>query len=186
MGLVCEDKSHFALAVWSAHIRIIVGYGSTPYRRADKIIDMYRYKNKDITVKNGPDYKAILDKIFSKYIRYRDSKDGYFRCISCGQIKPFAKADCGHYINRKHMILRYNEMNCNAQCRSCNSFDEGNVQGYRRGLISKYSEQAVLLLESMKYQSRKISDIDYKLMIDYYRKEVKRLEKEKNIKKNVR
>ena len=80
-----------------------------------------------------------LDIVFSKFIRVRDMrKDGTFICISCNRILPYEQADCGHYINRKHMATRFNEKNCNAQCRSCNRFDEGNLQGYRRGLISKY------------------------------------------------
>lgn len=70
-----------------------------------------------------PNLKAKLDRVFSEYIRLRDTaghtKDGYFRCISCGQIKPYSQADCGHYIGRQHMATRYNEINCNAQCRNC-------------------------------------------------------------------
>ncbi len=66
-----------------------------------------------------------LDKIFSLYIRLRDSKPfGYkaFKCISCGQIKPFAKADCGHYYSRSKMSTRYDEDNCHSECNFCNRF----------------------------------------------------------------
>lgn len=131
-------------------------------------------------VKNS--LKNKLDKVFSMYIRLRDvSVNGTFRCISCGKIKEFSQADCGHYINRQHMSVRFSEKNCNAQCRQCNRFDEGNIQGYRRGLISKYDEATVLILESMKYEFNKISDVEYKFMIDHYTKEVKRLKKEKQL-----
>lgn len=65
--------------------------------------------------------------------------------------------------------------------RQCNRFDEGNMQGYRRGLILKYGEPAVLLLESMKTQTNKISDFEYSAMIKYYQGEVKRLKEEKQI-----
>ena len=107
--------------------------------------------------------KAKLDAVFSQYIRLRDArKDGTFRCISCNRGLPFDQADCGHYINRQHMATRFSEKNCNAQCRSCNRFDEGNMQGYRRGLIAKYGEPTVLLLESMKNQVNKISDFEYR------------------------
>lgn len=126
---------------------------------------------------------AKLDDVFSMYIRLRDSNaNGTFRCISCGQIKPFEQADCGHYINRKHMSLRFSEKNCNAQCRLCNRFDEGNIQGYRRGLIAKYGEPTVLFLESMKNEINKISEFELKAMIDHYRKEVKRLKVERRFK----
>ncbi len=114
----------------------------------------------------------------------RDSDvNGTFVCISCGRRLPYEQADCGHYINRKHMATRFSERNCNAQCRSCNRFDEGNIQGYRRGLVAKYGESAVLALESAKNQINKISGFEYEIMIDYYRKEVKRLKKEKGVDK---
>ena len=79
------------------------------------------------------------------------------------------------------MATLFNEKNCNAQCRKCNRFDEGNFQGDRRGMIAKYGEPTVLMLEAMKNQINKISDFEYRAMIDYYRKEVKRLKKEKLI-----
>ena len=127
--------------------------------------------------------KNKLDDVFSEFIRLRDSRDdGTFVCISCGRLLPYDQADCGHYINRKLMSTRFSEKNCNAQCRSCNRFDEGNIQGYRRGLIAKYGEPVVLMLEASKNQINKLSEFEYKAMIDHYRKEVKRLKKEKGIK----
>lgn len=127
--------------------------------------------------------KSRLDTVFAMFIRLRDAMpNGMFKCISCGRLLPFNQSDCGHYINRQHMATRFNEKNCNAQCRKCNRFDEGNIQGYRRGLIAKYGEPTVLMLEAMKNQINKISDFEYRAMIDYYRKEVKRLKKEKQIK----
>lgn len=129
-----------------------------------------------------PDLKAKLDKEFSLFIRLRDAmSNGFFRCISCGQIKRFEQADCGHYINRQHMSTRFDEMNCNAQCRKCNRFMEGNIQGYRQGLITKYGEQRVLLLEAKKNQTRKYSDFEYKELIKYYKALNAKLRKEKGI-----
>ena len=61
-----------------------------------------------------------LDKVFSQYIRLRDAMpSGVFRCISCGQIKPISKADCGHFYSRRHMSTRFDEDNCNAECSYC-------------------------------------------------------------------
>ena len=121
--------------------------------------------------------KAKLDRVFSEYIRLRDTeghtKDGYFRCISCGQIKPYSQADCGHYIGRQHMATRYNEINCNAQCRFCNRFNEGLKAGYRNGLVQKYGEDKVLLLESQQVKTAKISVLEYEEMIKYYQQKIK-------------
>lgn len=73
------------------------------------------------------------------------------------------------------MATRYSEINCNAQCRKCNRFDEGNMSGYRMGLIKKYGEQKVLLLEMQKNTSRKYSEVEYLALIDYYQRECKKL-----------
>ena len=131
----------------------------------------------------GNGLRTKLDIVFSQYIRLRDVRpDGTFTCISCNRVLPYDQSDCGHYINRKHMSTRFSERNCNAQCRSCNRFDEGNMQGYRRGLIAKYGEPTVIMLEASKNEINKISDFEYREMIDHYRREVKRLKKEKGIK----
>ena len=125
--------------------------------------------------KKKPNLKTKLDKVFSEYIRKRDTRNGAFKCISCGRILPYEQADCGHYINRKHMTTRFDEMNCNAQCRSCNRFDEGNIKGYRRGLVALYGEQQVTLLEAKKHNLRKYSDFEYEALIKHYKEEIKKL-----------
>ena len=126
--------------------------------------------------------KDKLDRVFSQYIRLRDMLPGnVFQCISCGRIKPMSQADCGHYINRQHMSTRFSEVNCNAQCRNCNRFDEGNMSGYRAGLVRKHGETKVLLLESQKHEVRKYSDFEYEALICHYKTEIKKLLKSKNV-----
>lgn len=135
-----------------------------------------------IKIKKKPDLKSKLDRVFSLYIRLRDCMpNGYFRCISCGQIKPFEQADCGHYINRQHMSTRFDEMNCSSQCRKCNRYMEGNIQGYRQGLVRKYGEQKVLLLEARKNTYKKYTDFEYKELIKYYKALGEKLKKEKGL-----
>lgn len=126
--------------------------------------------------------KKRLDIIFSEYIRLRDiNEDGYFTCISCGRTLSYSDAECGHYMGREHMTVRFDEKDCNAQCHECNVEKRGNPEGYRRGLIRKYGEEAVLSLESAKYQYNKMLESDYREKIAHYRKEVKRLKREKGV-----
>lgn len=115
-----------------------------------------------------------LDTIFSKYIRLRDSHDGVFTCCSCGLLKPYEQGDCGHFINRRWMALRYDERNCNMQCRSCNRFDEGNNVGYTRFMQRKYGDATIDLLMSMK-TNFKWSDGELELLIKDYKKKVKEM-----------
>lgn len=128
--------------------------------------------------------KNKLDKVFSQYIRLRDMLPNttVFRCISCGKIYPITEADCGHYINRQHMSTRFSEVNCNAQCRRCNRYDEGNMSGYRQGLVRKYGEQRVIILEASKNDIKKYSDFEYETLIEEYKKEINCMLKERGLK----
>lgn len=126
-----------------------------------------------------PTLMRKADDAFSLYIRTRDSQayEGRaFRCISCGRVLPIEQCDNGHYVNRSHMSLRFSELNCNAQCRHCNRFQEGNFTGYRKGLIAKIGEQKVELLEAMKNTANKISNFELELLAKHYRSETKKFE----------
>ena len=117
------------------------------------------------------------DDAFSVFIRTRDSQayEGRaFRCISCNRILPIIQADCGHYVNRSHMSLRFSEQNCNAQCRHCNRFQEGNIQDYRKGLINKIGETKVLLLEAQKNVTNKVTNFELELLAKHYKAETKK------------
>ena len=87
-----------------------------------------------------------LDKVFSLYIRLRDSRPyryRAFRCISCGEPKPFEMMDCGHFVSRNCMALRWNEQNCSGECSACNRFHSDHLIGYRKNLIIKLGTEAV-------------------------------------------
>ena len=121
-----------------------------------------------------------LDKIFSEFIRLRDSDDnGICRCISCGKPHHWKEMDNGHFISRRHMSLRYSEKNCNAQCRYCNRFDESNFIGYWHGLTDKYGEGTENTLYAVKHASYKLTKFELRVMIDHYTELVKELKKQK-------
>ena len=131
-----------------------------------------------------PTLKRKLDDVFSIYIRLRDSdQNGYCKCISCGAIYFWKGGSMhnGHYVNRSHMSLRYDEKNCNAQCINCNSFDEGNNIGYTRGIIKKYGAEILDILEWKKSQQKKYHPFEYEIMIKEYQQKAKELAKEKGL-----
>jgi hypothetical protein len=101
-----------------------------------------------------PKLTAKAQKVFNAYIRKRDSEDGYFNCISCGQTKTTDLMDAGHYVPVKgSSALRFDEYNVNGECKACNGFDQFHLIGYRRNLIDKVGERKVMELE---YQHRLI------------------------------
>lgn len=80
--------------------------------------------------------------VFNKWIRERDKDKG---CISCGSEVDHA----GHYYSQGHHSgLRFNEINTNGQCLRCNNFLHGNLINYRKGLVKRYGEAKVMLLEN--------------------------------------
>lgn len=86
-----------------------------------------------------------LDKAVSLYVRMRDSKEyhyKYFRCISCGRVLPVSDADCGHYVGRAHMSLRFDPRNVNAECKACNRFQSDHLIGYRKSLVMRLGREA--------------------------------------------
>lgn len=140
---------------------------------------------------------AKLDKVMSLYVRMRDSKEFHykaFKCISCGVVKPIDQADCGHFIGRTHMSLRFDTRNINAECKACNRFSADHLIGYRRNLVMKLGkqmfqnkypkvslgtpgavtemkrlgEQQVELLELQSHQTKKWSVFELKQLYIYY------------------
>ena len=92
--------------------------------------------------------KAKLQIKVNAYIRSRDSKDGFFTCISCGKTLSISKMQAGHYIPvSKCQFLRFNEENINGECAGCNCFDESHLIFYRKRLIEKIGIESVESLE---------------------------------------
>lgn len=81
---------------------------------------------------------------FQKWIRYRDANQG---CISCNETNPKVW-HAGHYKKAELFTgLIFNEINVNKQCERCNTFLGGNESEYRKGLVEKYGEEMVALME---------------------------------------
>jgi len=99
--------------------------------------------------------KSDLDKVFNKWIRYRDSEDGYCKCISCGQVFSFEDTDAGHfYAKQGYDGLRYDEDNVNGEHSYCNRYDESHLIGYSENLKVKLGEE--------KYEALKQRALNYK------------------------
>lgn len=135
-----------------------------------------------VKIQRKTDYIKKLDRVFSEFIRLRDTMpNGMFRCISCGKIKPYSQADCGHYHSRTHMSTRFDEENANAECRACNRFCADHLVGYRKNLIAKIGEHRLDVLEWRAHQTKKWSDFELKELIKHYQVKVKELKQEKGL-----
>lgn len=121
-----------------------------------------------------------LDRIYSRFIRLRDTEAYGFRygkCISCGRVKPFDELDCGHFHSRIHRNTRYDEDNTHAECRYCNRMSADHLIKYQENLIKKIGQKRFDLLRVKASMSCKRTAFELELLIKEYEKKVKELEK---------
>jgi hypothetical protein len=124
--------------------------------------------------------KKDLDVIFSKFIRLRDSlkydPEGVLgRCVTCGRIKEWKYMDCGHYIKRQHLSTRYDEKNCNLQCKHCNAFEQGANEIYKLAIDEKYGDGTSEMLEIKKHNKSKLDRFSYIVLIKEYKEKFNQL-----------
>lgn len=123
------------------------------------------------------DLKKKADAQFSKYVRYRDSelKNGEFiaECITCGVEKPVKQMQAGHFVSRRVSSLRYDELNVNAQCVSCNMFKAGEQYLYSINLDKKYGEGTAKSLMDRRHETHKFTQDELTNIINEARESIK-------------
>lgn len=119
------------------------------------------------------------DDIFSKFIRLRDADtNGTVRCFTCGSYHKWQDITNGHFIKRQFTVLRFNEMNCQSQCVTCNAFLQGNDEAFYTHLVKKYGVDMVNWLRSQA-KRRKWHRYELEALIKTYGEKVRRLLEEK-------
>jgi len=122
--------------------------------------------------------KAKLDKLFSEYIRKRDSDHrGICKCISCGKEAPAfgGSTHAGHLFSRRYLATRFDEKNVNSQCAYCNTFLNGNQYLASKGVDKKWGEGTVDELESRIHTTVKLSRTDYEEAIENIKRKIEEL-----------
>lgn len=84
---------------------------------------------------------AKLDRVFSQYIRQRDGN----RCCSCG--RDNLPVDCGHFVSRRVLKLRWDEFNAASQCLRCNRFLAGAGAQFAAFIVRRHGESELLRLD---------------------------------------
>lgn len=118
-----------------------------------------------------------LDAIFSQYIRLREADNGMVECFTCGKVEHWKGKGMqnGHFMSRKFLSTRWDEINCQVQCVGCNVYRYGEQYKFSLQLDSKYGEGTA---DSMHQKSReiyKVMDKELEDKIKYYEFLVKEL-----------
>lgn len=90
------------------------------------------------------------DIIFSRFIRLKYANErGLTKCYTCGVEKHWTFMQNGHFVNRAHLRLRWDERNCKPQCPECNEIKKGNIGVYRERL-ERDGESPEILFDEMR------------------------------------
>ena len=94
--------------------------------------------------------RKIATRYFNKFIRERDADKP---CVSC---KKYKVLQAGHFYSAGHYpALEYNEKNVHGQCVQCNMHEHGNLNLYRKNIVSRIGQDGLDELDNI---------------ADYYRK----------------
>lgn len=125
---------------------------------------------KMIQEKSLPELLKLAQIVFNRWIRERDSQEGYFTCISSGERLPIAQMNAGHYFPiSTSSALRFDEDNCHGQSISENYFNPSHQRKYRENLIKKIGRFNLERLESLQHVVKKWSKDELIAIIEKYK-----------------
>lgn len=140
-----------------------------------------KIKSKDKKL-SSPKLKKELDKVFSVYIRLRDSDDrGYAKCVTCDNVLNWKEIQAGHYISRRFLATRWEETNVHSQCRGCNLFADGAHDTYAIALMDLYGDDILRKLKAQKHKKFPWTRQLIESELHYYQEQVEFLKRIKNI-----
>ena len=123
--------------------------------------------------------KAAADKWFSKFIRLRDADEfGVITCITSGRRMHWSLCDCGHWISRAKMAVRYDERNANAQSKQANRFQGGHFLEHGMAIDRKHGAGTREALELKAMRPCKMTEADLLFIAETYKARVKNIEEQ--------
>lgn len=106
---------------------------------------------------------------FSAYIKHRDN----YTCFTCGRKGKGSGLHTGHFYPKKigGVLLRFNELNCHAQCYTCNRHFDGMGMLYSLNHRKKYGSHSDQLLLQKVPESKqfKANRMWYVQLAEWYR-----------------
>ena len=125
------------------------------------------------------------DKWFSRFIRLKNAFDYggtiVTRCYTCNKTYNVKNLDCGHYINREHISVRFNENNARPQCTYCNHYRSGKHFDFGVKLAKEIGVEEFDNLRQLAMFTDNDNELYFREQAEFYRKNVNEIIKEKNI-----
>ena len=119
-------------------------------QKAVRSVKRQDLKERKEKLKTAGEYTKEAQAAFNRFVRIRDA---HKPCISCGNPLEHQSLgggyDAGHYRSRGAAShLRFNLLNCHAQCKKCNRYLSGAAAEYRIGLSRKITKSQLEAIES--------------------------------------
>ncbi len=110
-----------------------------------------------------------LDTVFSQYIRQKNAVNEIATCFTCGKKDHWKKLQNGHFQSRKHYATRWDEINCQVQCPSCNVFKNGEQYIFGKKLDKKFGQGTAERLHLKSQETVKFMDFELEELIIRYK-----------------
>ena len=108
-----------------------------------------------------------LDDAISRYVRIKEADSiGRVNCYTCTSRGHWKEFDCGHYIPRANMSLRWDLRNLRPQCKTCNQLNYGNIESFAKNLNEEQAGLAAQLLDDSREPYKWSRDEMKQLLID--------------------
>lgn len=147
--------------------------------RAARAAERKQHRERKEAIKTRSEWMAAAQKVFNMFVRERDKDLPCICCNSWGEDENWlvgGKWDAGHFLGRGAFPeLRFEELNCHKQLKSCNAGSSKYARkgrtvaaSYRLNLINKIGLDKVEWLESH-HEEKKYTIDDLKQIITVYK-----------------
>lgn len=118
------------------------------------------------------------DAEFSRYVRRSRSKpNGWVACFTCGKEYEWKKIHCGHFMSRRHMNTRWDELNVAPQCSGCNTYRAGEQFIFSQNIDRIHGPGTSEELLILSRQTTKLTELDIEDIYNKYKNLNKELDK---------
>jgi hypothetical protein len=94
------------------------------------------------------DLISDADIVYSRWLRMSAAdKDGTVSCFTCGLNMRWQLSQCGHYVKRGNLFLRWDTRNTRIQCEGCNIHKGGNYSKFTANLEAQHSGITQILID---------------------------------------
>jgi hypothetical protein len=138
--------------------------------------------NRKRGVKTISKLKEALDRVFSVFIRLRDSDyNGIGTCITSGVQMPWIRLQNGHFMSRRFLATRWHEQNCASQSLAENVYMSGNQYEFGKALDRRWGTGTADEMVRLSKEHFKLTIPWLEEKIAHYHKQVQILKEEKGL-----